>query len=383
MKDKYLPHILISLFVIMIVLMMIFVPKTEVSTPNLTDIYNNKKIQEEHVSVSDQISTHYKELVNNSKNPTDVKFEIVCKKQVQVGEQFVVSYELYGNGENFKSPNFKDFKLIGGPFTTSKKTTSIQFVEGDLQTIDVEITSYSFHLKATKGGDFLIPQAMAVVDGKEIVSKSAIVNVKTTNDNDCPEYEEVASYVDVLNSFFIPETWNTHTFYKSFSLSVPPTVELRTPYDKYQDFIHRTDDVIVFQQKDLSDMSEEAMSHYCRVMILYTEYEKGTYYKYYESEEIDYETREFLKELVLLEVTEDKLLEEPTYKWINVDGCNAVEIKWRRCGFTKGTVACSMYLFFNDEEMVKMVISYREQEKDIWLPDFDNIVKTFRWKNLH
>ena len=42
MKDKYLPHILISLFVIMIMLMMISVPKTEKSTPNLTDIYNKK-----------------------------------------------------------------------------------------------------------------------------------------------------------------------------------------------------------------------------------------------------------------------------------------------------------------------------------------------------
>lgn len=382
MKDKYLPHILISLFVIMIMLMMIFVPKTEEFTPNLTDIYN-KKIQEKHVSVSDQINTHYKELVNNNEYTNEVKFEIVCKKQVQVGEQFVVSYELSENGENFKSPNFKDFKLIGGPFTTSKKTTSTQYIDGKVQSVDVEINSYNFHLKAIKGGDFLIPQATVIVDGKEIISKSAIVNIKSTNDNECVEYKEIASYVDVLDSCPIPETWNSYTFHKSFSLSVPPTVELRTLDDKYQNFIHRTDDVIIFQQKDLSVMSEEAMAHYCRVMILYTKYEKGEYYKYYESDEIDYETREFLKELVLLEVSGNMLLEEPTYKWVNVEESNAIEVKWRRAGFMEGSVACSMYLFFNDEEMVKMVISYREQERDIWLPDFDNIVKTFKWKNLH
>ena len=31
-------------------------------------------------------------------------------------------------------------------------------------------------------------------------------------------------------------------------------------------------------------------------------------------------------------------------------------------------------------QMVKMIVSYREQERDIWLPDLINVIKTFRWE---
>lgn len=39
-----------------------------------------------------------------------------------------------------------------------------------------------------------------------------------------------------------------------------------------------------------------------------------------------------------------------------------------------------MYLLQNYDEIAKMIVSYREQEKDLWLPDMDNVIKTFSWK---
>ncbi len=31
-------------------------------------------------------------------------------------------------------------------------------------------------------------------------------------------------------------------------------------------------------------------------------------------------------------------------------------------------------------EMVKMVTAYREQEKDLWIPDLENVIRTFKWE---
>lgn len=192
-----------------------------------------------------------------------------------------------------------------------------------------------------------------------------------------------SSYIHKYANFKAPEDWARYTFYDgSLSLSVPPTVELRTKNDKYQDYTHGTDGVIIFQQKYLSNMAKEGLDRYCRVMIQYVKGEKGDFLKYYESEEIDYELRCFFRELVVQEVSSlYDLIGEPSYRWVNVNGYNAVEIKWRRSGSNNYTTSCKMYLLFNDDEMSKIIISYRDQEKNIWLPDFDNIIKTFNWVN--
>ena len=70
---------------------------------------------------------------------------------------------------------------------------------------------------------------------------------------------------------------------------------------------------------------------------------------------------------------------EPTYEWIDISGTKAIEIKYRRKGNQNYTTSCTIYLLFNYDEMVKMVIAYREQERNLWLPDLDNVIKTFKW----
>ena len=51
---------------------------------------------------------------------TDISFKTICKKQVSVGEQFQVSYELNGDGKDFKAPNFTNFEIIIYPSTKPK-----------------------------------------------------------------------------------------------------------------------------------------------------------------------------------------------------------------------------------------------------------------------
>jgi hypothetical protein len=95
---------------------------------------------------------------------------------------------------------------------------------------------------------------------------------------------------------------------------------------------------------------------------------------------LDSEVKAELREIVENELELYQLIREPEYKWISVGDVKAIETSYRRTGADNHTTACRMYLLFNGGEMVKMIVSYREQESDLWLPDLTNIIKTFKWK---
>lgn len=104
---------------------------------------------------------------------SDVTFRTICKKQVSVGEQFQVSYELNGDGKDFRSPNFTNFEVIGGPFSST--SSSVQIINGSVTKTNTQ--TYSFHLRAIKEGKFTMPQASITVDKKRITSDPSEINV--------------------------------------------------------------------------------------------------------------------------------------------------------------------------------------------------------------
>lgn len=104
---------------------------------------------------------------------SDVTFRTICKKQVSVGEQFQVSYELNGDGKDFRSPNFTNFEVIGGPFSST--SSSVQIINGSVTKTNTQ--TYSFHLRAIKEGNFTMPQASITVDKKRITSEPCEINV--------------------------------------------------------------------------------------------------------------------------------------------------------------------------------------------------------------
>ena len=104
---------------------------------------------------------------------SDVSFRTICKKQVSVGEQFQVSYELNGDGKDFKTPNFTNFEIIGGPFTST--SSSVQIINGSVSRTNTQ--TFSFHLRAIKEGVFTIPSASITVDKKKITSEPCEINV--------------------------------------------------------------------------------------------------------------------------------------------------------------------------------------------------------------
>ena len=104
---------------------------------------------------------------------SDITFKTICKKQVSVGEQFQVSYELNGDGKDFKTPNFTNFEIIGGPFTST--SSSVQIINGSVSRTNTQ--TFSFHLRAIKEGVFTIPSASVTVDKKKITSEPCEINV--------------------------------------------------------------------------------------------------------------------------------------------------------------------------------------------------------------
>ena len=104
---------------------------------------------------------------------SDVTFKTICKTQVSVGEQFQVSYELNGDGKDFRTPNFTNFEVIGGPFSST--SSSVQIINGSVTKTNTQ--TYSFHLRAIKEGRFTMPQASITVDRKRITSEPCEINV--------------------------------------------------------------------------------------------------------------------------------------------------------------------------------------------------------------
>lgn len=195
-----------------------------------------------------------------------------------------------------------------------------------------------------------------------------------------------SEYISSVEENNVPDTWTRYyCANQAFSLSVPPIVELRHDYDKYVKSIEKlglscnTED-IVFQQKDLSNNNSEALSRYCRVMIQYNKGNVGDFPSASETFPIDSDVKNELREVLVNEVKPFDLIGEPSYNWISIKDAKAIETTYRRTGAKNYTTACRMYILFNTYEMVKMIVSYREQESDIWLPDLPNIIYTFRWE---
>lgn len=115
-------------------------------------------------------------IVHSLEAQSDITFKTICKKQVSVGEQFQVSYELSGDGKDFRSPNFTNFEIIGGPFSST--SSSVQIINGSVSRTNTQ--TYSFHLRAIKEGKFTIPQASITVDKKRITSEPCEINVVAT-----------------------------------------------------------------------------------------------------------------------------------------------------------------------------------------------------------
>lgn len=164
---------------------------------------------------------------------------------------------------------------------------------------------------------------------------------------------------------------------------IPNTMELRHDYDDYTQWMSNNIGLLnssdaVFQQKNLSSMSSDAYNTYARVLIQHYSFSPGEVEHHYESPGLVAEDYRNLKEMVDDEIKPYTYIDTPTWHWIDIDGIKAIEGDYRRNG-EDGPVKCKFYLLSNYNEMVKIIVTYREKDGDYWESDLNNIIRTFKW----
>ena len=175
----------------------------------------------------------------------DVSFKVICKKQVTVGEQFQVSYELNGDGKDFEAPNFHNFEIVGGPFSSS--SSSVQIINGSVTKTNTH--TYSFYLRAIKEGNFTIPAATITVNKQKVKSNTAEIvvtkNTKTSNGN------ATSGAVSNAKEVFLEATTNKKSVYLGEQLILTYKIYYTVPI--LSPSISKAPSYSGFWTKDISD----------------------------------------------------------------------------------------------------------------------------------
>ncbi len=103
----------------------------------------------------------------------EVKFTATAKPVVNVGERFQLNYKINAEGSSFRGPNITDFQMLSGPNTST--SSSVQIINGQVSRKSEYI--YSYILQAAAEGNFTIPPATIVVEGKSYTSNSLQIKV--------------------------------------------------------------------------------------------------------------------------------------------------------------------------------------------------------------
>ena len=103
----------------------------------------------------------------------EVVFKAQAPKQVIVGRPFQITYTVNQRSRDMRAPEFTDFDVLSGPYTSTSSSTS--FVNGK-RTSSFEQT-YTYMLMAQKVGTFTIAPATVKVDGENVQSNGVRIEV--------------------------------------------------------------------------------------------------------------------------------------------------------------------------------------------------------------
>jgi hypothetical protein len=183
--------------------------------------------------------------------------------------------------------------------------------------------------------------------------------------------------------------WKRQTLFNSFSIAIPVTVERQTPNSPYGRQVASRgyqfrDDVVIFNQKGLCNLDQKAQNQYCRIMFSYYNGFSGDFLKRNETETLDSEYKQMLREMVDAEIGYNgRLMGTIDYQWVRINNANAIMVSYRRTGNNFDTtkpVCCKMLIFQDNNRLVKMMLSYREKEANLWADDFEQVLRSFEWK---
>ena len=200
------------------------------------------------------------------------------------------------------------------------------------------------------------------------------------------EVDEVIPSMEIND----PEHWNNYTFFNAFSIYVPITVEKQIKDSSYgnelanKGMLQLRDNLIIFNQKGLCDLNAEAKEQYCRIICQYFEGEWGDFPKRDEIVPLD-KMDDYIKEMVTNELgSGSRLMSSINRKWVSINNANAIMVDYRRTGYDFDytiPVKCKILLFLDSKRIVKMILAYREKESDMWEKDFEQVLRSFKWKD--
>ena len=96
-------------------------------------------------------------------------FKASAPSQVQLGQQFQITFALDDDGGNFEAPDLSKFRVLGGP----NRSSSMSWVNGNM----TQSLSLSYYLQAVEEGEFEIGPAKMKVDGKVVESNALKIRV--------------------------------------------------------------------------------------------------------------------------------------------------------------------------------------------------------------
>ena len=103
----------------------------------------------------------------------EVVFKTKAPNQVIAGKPFQISFSVNQQGRDLRAPQFTDFDVLSGPYTSTSSSTS--YVNGQ-RTSSFEQT-YTYTLLASRAGTFTIGPATIKVNGKEVQSNGVRIEV--------------------------------------------------------------------------------------------------------------------------------------------------------------------------------------------------------------
>lgn len=185
---------------------------------------------------------------------------------------------------------------------------------------------------------------------------------------------------NTTKNYVPPKNWTKYIIANAFSISVPPTVELRQSNDLYTKDIKKlswhghkiNSNNVVFQQKGLSVNTPEAHQTYCRIIIDIQKGSLGEYPKFSDYEDLTIEDIHTFQELAKQNSYEYKILGQPEVRWIKIEDTYGIEVEYVRNGANNSRTHVCNYYFFNDNLFATIILSYRQDDIRKWETDFSN-----------
>lgn len=176
-------------------------------------------------------------VLNTSLMQAQITFEAkVSKKRLGTNERLRIDFEMNQDGDNFNPPDFKGFRVVGGP----NQAISNSYINGKRS----YSKTYSYFLTPTAKGKFTIQQATIEIAGQTY--KTSPIEVEVTAAVAKPTDGSDADYVATENVHLVAEISNANPYLNeaitvTYKLYVGGQVEITSNWreidtPKYEDF---------------------------------------------------------------------------------------------------------------------------------------------------